>query len=400
MSADLKRPYLVIPKLVEQPTWGGDYIVNFKSWAREKKFQQIKIGQAYELFHGSNLSLLNSSAESEFTGELCLTGMVSEMTTPAHSLSLAQLISEKPEAILGNAVVNAYGKWMPLLIKFTQALGNSFQIHIKDDPSSGQMAPTTKWKPKPESWYYFEPGIATVGVKPGINWAEYEKTVTELEAKITALGEQIKLNKLFYRAAREKIVRLIELYNPQQFVNRVEIKKDDLLDLSGGGIHHSWEEDETRFHWGNVLYELQLNVFDEDSTIRAFDKGKISPEGNVRPLHIVDYFKYIDRTTQANNPSTYMIVTKPLKVSKSYEHHRLLESKYYTLEKVILKTPAWFTEKIDHFRHIFVKSGSIEVFTSHTSINVTTGHSCFIPAGAFEYGIKNVTPESTILISY
>src|SRR6185437_8295859 len=104
-----------------------------------------------------------ASDDPQFRGELTDRDAVEVPTHPEGSLHLADLVAENPEAVLGAAVVSERGPQLALLIKYTQALGNSFQVHIKDGVTHPQ------WKPKPESWYYFEPGLITLGVKPGID---------------------------------------------------------------------------------------------------------------------------------------------------------------------------------------------------------------------------------------
>ena len=90
---DLKRPYLVIPKLIEQPTWGGQYIVTTKGWLHHSNWAELKIGQSYELFSGSNLSLLTSSEDPNFTGELTDRDAVANLTRLDNALSLHDLVS-------------------------------------------------------------------------------------------------------------------------------------------------------------------------------------------------------------------------------------------------------------------------------------------------------------------
>ena len=61
-SNPLAKIYLIIPKLIEQPTWGGDYILNFKNWQNQDVFKGLKIGQSYELYSETKLrSDLDSS---------------------------------------------------------------------------------------------------------------------------------------------------------------------------------------------------------------------------------------------------------------------------------------------------------------------------------------------------
>lgn len=392
---DFKRPYLIIPKLIEQPTWGGDYIIKTKGWDNKPGLQNLKIGQSYELFSGSNLSLALSSTDPDFVGEVTTSKDVEKKTAISGTLPLTELIKSSPREVIGRQSLAQHALKMPLLIKFTQALGNSFQIHIKDG------AYDTFWQSKPESWYYFEPGFITLGVKVDTDWSEYQNAVTELQNKILELSIKIKDGKLRPKEAKKKIKELVTNYNPWQYVNLVYPKKDSLIDLSPCGIHHSWEEDTKRFPLGNVLYEIQLNIMDGVSTIRVFDKGKMAADGVIRPLHVDDYFNFIDRSGEANRPKTHEVTPRRLSNSPDYLHERLLQTKYYILEKVAFKkSSAVFSEKHKSFRHVFVKTGAVDVVSGKTTLFLLQGHSCFIPAASESYKIVNRKARSIALISY
>jgi len=389
------RPYLVIPKLILQPTWGGTYIAETKRWENKPSLQGKKIGQSYELYDKSNLSLLRDTSDEAFVGEITNNKSVARQSSAPNSIELTKLIRQDPEAILGIKNAQTYGSSMHLLLKFTQALGNSFQLHIKDGTSD------PSWKTKPESWYYFEPGIVTLGVKSGIDWQLYERCVTELSKKISLISEAIRGGIKVLSEAKEEIELIIRQANPWQYVNLVDVPKNTLIDLSPCGIHHSWEEDTQKMPLGNVLYEIQLNVMDETSTIRNFDKGKIKEDGSIRKLQITDYFRFIDRTTETNNPQTHMRKAVVIKENDQLCHERLLQTKYYVLDKLDLKSiNAEFSETIDSFRHIFVKSGTINLIAADISLTVTCGHSVFIPSAVRKYKIRAKTENTNVLISY
>lgn len=390
-----RRPYLVIPKLIKQPTWGGQYIVTKKGWIAYGEFAKLKIGQSYELFSGSNLSLLDTSEDPRFIGELTDGETVGTPSKSANALALTSLIEISPEAALGRDVVSARGANLALLIKYTQALGNSFQVHIKDGVKHDL------WKPKPESWYYFEPGLVTLGVKPGVNWKQYQDSVTAIQEALSSIGKQIKEEKLSYEDAQSSVKDLLQKYDPWQFVNTVPIAKDQLVDLSAGGLHHSWEEDASRAPLGNVLYELQAEALDPVSTFRCFDKGKIGPDGSVREMRIKEYFDFIDRSPEVNDPQAHIRLPKLVHKTDAYTLELLLESRHYSLEKLTLSGPsASYSETIVHFRHLFAKEGKVEVSTGSHGVTVTEAHSCFIPAAAGSYTVKNLTKNSELLISY
>ncbi len=270
------------------------------------------------------------------------------------------MIADSPKAVLGKERVAEKGPQLDLLIKFTQALGNSFQLHIKD----GTTHPF--WKPKPESWYYFEPGLITLGAKPNVDWHAYESAVTSLQTDIEKLGSQVQSKAISLETAKAEIKKLLGTYNPWAFVNLVKVEKGQLIDLSAGGLHHSWEEDSQQAPLGNVLYELQTEALDYNSTLRNFDKGKLAPDGSTRELHIKDYFALIDRSPEANDPDPARHTRTPELVAQtsSYTLERLLHTKYYSLDKLSLPAGASYTETITQFKHLFVQSGSIEVSTS------------------------------------
>jgi hypothetical protein len=384
------RPYLVHPKLIEQPTWGGQYIVTSKGWGDNQSLMNVKIGQSYELFSGSNLSLAASTDDASFTYELTDRDAVARATAPSNSVSLADLIANQPDKVLGPGKTK-----VNLLIKYTQALGNSFQVHMK----SGASHPT--FKPKPESWYYFEPGLITLGVRPDIDWAEYETVCREVESAMKQIGARVASGSFAYDEAVTEVNSLLKAQDPWRFVNTVPVAKDELVDLSAGGIHHSWEEDAARAPRGNILYELQAEALDNISTFRSFDKGKLGQDGEIRSLQIDEYFTAIDRSDVANDPTGHMRTAQAVTTGDGYSLGRLMKSGYYNLDKLdMIHEKARYTEENSSYRHLFVKAGRVEVTAGTTTVTVGTCHSCFIPAGALRYHVTSLAANTQILVSH
>jgi hypothetical protein len=392
---DIRRPYLVIPKLIKQPTWGGQYIVAAKGWQEHGDLGQLKIGQSYELFSGSNVSLLEDSDDKLFTGELTDNTAVALPTSAPHSRPLAGLIEADAAAVLGSKRSQEHAGKLDLLLKFTQALGNSFQAHIKADLKH------PKWLPKPESWYYFEPGLITLGVKPGIDWQAYEACVRNIAARMTELGTQVKGGTLSYEAAQDQISQLLKNQDPWQYVNLVPTQSDDLVDLSSGALHHSWEEDPIQAPMGNVLYELQSEALDAVSTFRNFDKGKMSTDGSIRPIQIDEYYQFINRTPELNDPKSHFQSPRTLTHNNEFRFDRLLSTRFYSLDKLTLtQQGAAFRDDINSFRHIFVKSGRAHVTAGGCSVAVSAGHSAFVPAASGVYEVSALAASTQVLISY
>lgn len=391
---DCTRPYLVIPKLIEQPTWGGSYIADAKGWLGRPGMDR-KIGQSYELFSGSNLSLLNSTDDPAFFGELTDRDAVQAQTHPTASIALTALIGRNPVAALGKTHVAERGDSLGVLAKFTQALGNSFQVHI----ASGTTHP--RWHQKPESWYFFEPGLITLGVKPDADWDAYQYAVTAIHDGMAAIGQLINEGTLSWDKAQSNVDALVQQHDPWRYVHLVDTQAGQLIDLSVGGLHHSWEENAVRAPYGNVLYELQQDVMDDVSTLRCFDKGKIGPDGTIRDVHIADYFALIDRSPQANDPQQH--IKHPVRIAQTdgYVLERLMRSPYYNLNKLSFSTSGEvFRDAIDGFRHVFVKDGMAVVSAGAQELYVAHGHSCFIPAAAATYTVASQSNDTQVLISY
>lgn len=377
MNSNIFRPYIIIPKFIEQPTWGGDYIVKYKGWDEKSNVQGKKIGQSYELYGQSKVLVdINDSADLNWNAYFD-----EDEHIQATTLSLPELIKNDPEKILGKPVYEKFGG-MTVLIKFTQAKGNSFQLHVKTG------TPNTSWKPKPESWYYFEKGYLTFGIKKGIDIDAYKRTCIEIDTYMHHLSQQIKSGILTIPEAKNEAKKMVVQKNVWQYVNVLHVSKYSAIDLSPGGIHHSWEEDPDS-ELGNVLYEVQVDAKDEESTLRSFDQGKLKDDGSVRKLTIDEYFTYIDTSDSAND------ITKALTKPKG---NSIFQTSWYNMDEIAISQTITLNTD-DSFHHLFVRDGEIMVETFYGQVHLTRGHSCFIPNAVKSY---TITPkkESVILKTY
>lgn len=371
----LKRPFLIVPKLIEQLTWGGRYILNYKNWRNLPFLKNKKIGQSYELFGQSKLlTKINDSQDEKF---------IPEVGSPDVDKIYNKTLYKKNVDYLTIDQLTKYVEKIPL-IKFTQSNGNSFQIHIK------KGAKSNRWLPKPESWYYFEDGLITFGIKRNINLEDYKKSCRIIEAEIKQLSEAIKKRKISLDGAKKAASQFIKKINPWQFVNLHLVKKFSVVDSSSGSIHHSWEEDLEKYPLGNVLYEIQKDVMDPVSTIRSFDKGKFKPDGSTREIHIEDYFKYLDTDPDHNDIK---------KMTPRQKGNRLLTTKYYCLD--ILEIDKEVVDNTNKsFTHLFVRDGKIYVECSDGLVILARGHSCFIPETVTDYKIKPIKEKAIVLKTF
>ena len=135
------------------------------------------------------------------------------------------------------------------------------------------------------------------------------------------------------------------------------LAQDEIIDLSEGGIHHSWEENAVNHPQGNIVYELCKDIMDPVSSIRSFDKGKIKDDGTVREVHIDSYFELVDRNEETNNPSNHKLVPKILFEGNKITIESLLRSQAYCLDKITLEDSysGDHTKAGDSYHHLFVK---------------------------------------------
>lgn len=391
--------YLIVPILIEQPTWGGSYIQTLKGIGKDPSMSQVKIGQAYELAGVSKVlpgSALVGTVRRDEQGaylapaiyELHRAGSGDRILSDAvvTPLLLQDLIARYPMEMLGETVARRFGTVMPLLIKFTQALGNSFQLHVKESDES-----TTHWLSKPETWYFLEKGSVTLGAKHGCDWAAYEKTCRDIANGMQLLSKHLMRGSLTGADALKEADQMVGALNPWQYVNCFRVDSGTVVDPSAGGIHHSWEED-PGCPLGNIVYEVQRDRSDSASTIRSFDKGKFNPDGSVRSVQVDDYFQFIDRDGRANDPQALLGKAQPPRDDAGGKTRKLFETMYYASDQILLndKSTPWTEQTDGSFHHIFVKEGAIEIGIEGGSrtIGVREGWSVFIPAQVSTYRLQ------------
>lgn len=365
--------YHIIPKLVKQPTWGGDYISN----AKKLDLKDIKIGQSYEfssnskLVPAANVEKLKPKDYPYYIGS----NDVADETLKNKVKGEIAVKDIVPKEIFGS-------KRIPnLLIKFTQAKGNSYQIHPREN--------TGKFKPKAESWYFFEKGKVTLGLKPSAKLDDYKEVCQNIFDTTKKLSKAVEKKEMTIKEARKELYKYIELYNPEDFVNVIFTDKEFIIDNQSGGIHHSWEEDVYEIPEGNIVYEVQQDESDAKSTIRAFDKGKLLDDGSYRDLNINEYFDNLNMSRKSNTPDNLIVNKIRLKDIKEWMLNKIFNNYYYQMDELIVKKE--YKIKNLGFRHVFVRKGEGVIKTDDEKVKISEGHSYLLPANSKKIAIKNTT---------
>lgn len=382
------QPFYVIPILIKQPTWGGDYIVKAKQLSFSA-INNLPIGQSYELSAESRISPEPSAQDACYLTDSSMSSG-QQFGSVMATIDLQSLISSNPEEVLG---INSQNDTVstPLLIKFTQAQSNSYQVHV----IPGQEF--HGWQAKPESWYFLQEGRATLGVKPGAMLTQYKKICLEIEAFSKEISQQIKDESLLLEEGKEKLSAFIEARHPNQYVHQVKIAQNAVIDLSQGGIHHSWEKDPSLPN-GNIVYEVQLDVKDERSTMRSFDQGNIKPNGDVRPLHIEDYFQALNPSPEANQP--FSLIKQPQgNTQEGVRIAQLFDTAYYTLKRFEFFGPSSQVMKMNSFHHVFALQGELRIEWRDLQFDLKEGRSLFVPAICEQYLLSSTEPATALVTS-
>jgi len=354
-----KGAWRVQDELIEQPSWGGRYIIDQKGLSDDPKWAGKKVGQSYELAKESKL--VDPS-----------TGAVSP---------LKDLIASDAVGFLGRPVVDKFGTDLSLLIKLTQAKGNSFQVHLPERKKLGH------WLPKPEAWFYLGPGLYTFGMKKGTSFEAFSQILRSIDEEMHRLSHEIKEGKRTVDDARSQAKHRIETLNPYAYVNVIEAETDDVIDLTAGGIHHSWEEDNERFPEGNLVYEVQVDVQDEFCSMRGFDKGKFLDDGSLRPTHVQDYLATIENDDEHKELSRHIGKPKVVSDNGVAKVEALFRTPYFNTDRLTLTTDEHFAQSLaDGFHHLFVHAGSVKLGDQ----TLKQGESYVVPAAMGEYALVAV----------
>lgn len=221
---------LVFEPYLKAVIWGGEAICRFKQMHCEQK----NIGESWEVsaIPGS-VSVVNS-------------GILKGKT-------LDDLVELMPVQLLGQSVIDRFGKRFPLLVKFIAAAADlSVQVHPNDELALKRHGSNGK----SEMWYVIDalPGSRLVsGFSVPMNEAEYIRRIAE--------------------GTLEEVLQY------------VEAKPGDVFFVPSGRVHAIGR--------GILLAEIQQS---SDITYRMYDYNRKDEQGKYRLLHVDEARDAIDYT--------------------------------------------------------------------------------------------------------
>lgn len=168
------------------------------------------------------------------------------------------------------------------------------------------------------------------------------------------------------RISREEFEKGVENQTLTQVLNKVYVKKGDVLLIQAGTIHAIGK---------NILVaEIQEN---SNVTYRIYDYGRVDKEGKLRELHL-------DKSLDVMNMD-------PLVKAESFSPH-LVSCPYFTVDKLYLdglhtKSMGGFAGQ-DSFVHFLILEGSGAIQVSDDIQRLQKGDSVFLPAGTGKYEVE------------
>ena len=257
--------------ILKSVVWGGEKIAPYK----EIETDQHNIGESWELSGvRGNESIVASG--------------------PLEGKSIAELVSEYKDRLVGKHVYEATGNEFPLLIKFIDARSDlSVQVHPDDALAAVRHGGS---KGKTEMWYVV---MADEGAH-----------------LMSGLKEEIDA---------DKYVELVESGNITDVLCDYSVHPGDVFFLPAGRIH--------AIGAGSFVAEIQQT---SDITYRIYDYGRLGLDGKPRQLHTelakdaIDYRVFPDYRTDFEE--------------KVNEENLVIDCKYFTTSVFNLDSP--FTKEV------------------------------------------------------
>ncbi|MCL6267956.1 type I phosphomannose isomerase catalytic subunit [Flagellimonas myxillae] len=295
------------------------------------------------LWGGTKLKdVLNKSIDSDITGESWeLSGVDGDISIVENGsmegTSLQELIQQDGESLLGNSVVDRFGKDFPILIKFIDAKQDlSIQLHPSDELAKKRHNSFGKT----EMWYVMD---ADPGAK-----------------LIVGFNRDV---------AKEEYVKSLEEGSLESLMNYEEVGEGDTFFINTGKIH--------AIGAGVLLAEIQQT---SDVTYRVFDFNRRDKNGNLRELHTelaldaMDYSKKDD-----------------FKVSYSKEQDKvndMVDCPYFKTN--FLDLTATLDQEVatrDSFTIYMCVAGSAEVSNEEGVVGIIKGETVLVPASSNKISI-------------
>ena len=266
--------------------------------------------------------------------------------------NLLSVISEQPEAILGQKVHEKYHGQLPLLVKFIDAKRDlSIQVHPNDEMAlreHGKMG-------KSEMWYVIkadEGAHLYAGFNKEITTEEYQQRIADGTITEVLADHQVTAGDVFY--------------------------------LPAGRVH--------AICGGIMLAEVQQS---SDVTYRIYDYNRLGLDGKPRELHTELAAKALDYHVEENYRTDYRDVTN--------KALHIIDTPYFDVRVMELTEPFHRNLlKYDSFNISMCIEGDccISIRSTGDEIHLREGHSTLIPAAIADYDVIPLHDKTRLLDAF
>lgn len=258
-----------------------------------------------------------------------------------NGLSLSQILKDHPEYL---GMYRGPAGELPILIKFIDAKNDlSVQVHPDDDYArkyeNGQLGKT-------EMWYVLdaEPGTKLV--------YGFSKSIEKEQLRSSLIDGTV-----------------------EQYLNRIDIKKDDVFFIEAGTVH--------AIGAGALIIEIQEN---SNLTYRMYDYNRKGQDGQLRELHIDKALEVADLNAMVQ-PSrvSYKTVYGSGITSQSLCQCKYFKAERWDLKKVSLSEPVVIEPDRKSFQVFLCMNGNIVLeMEGGDSLNFMKGDCVFVPADSVQ----------------
>lgn len=244
--------------------------------------------------------------------------------------NLRWLMEHHAAEILGSAKPATEGRF-PLLCKILDAREKlSLQVHPPEVKASELHG-----EPKTEMWFIADaaPDASLfVGLKRGVTRGEFEKKIADGSVA--------------------------------DCFHRIPVKAGDTMFLPSGRVHAIGD--------GLVIFEIQQS---SDTTYRVFDWNRIGLDGRPRELHVAQSLASIDF-----NDFEPKLVGTQFAADGKIQKRALVKDPLFNVEawKMDFTTSGLLNSK--KLQIVAVTAGEIEIMSGATTVNLSAGQFCLIPA--------------------
>ncbi|MFP5438518.1 MAG: type I phosphomannose isomerase catalytic subunit [Bacteroidia bacterium] len=261
--------------------------------------------------------------------------------------SLADLLEQYPNEVLGTAVHARFGKQFPLLFKFLDAREDlSIQVH----PNDALAKERHNSFGKTEMWYVMQADEGSRIIVGFNHKSSPEEYLEKLESK-----------------------QLIDI------LNQVPAKKGDVYFLETGTIH--------AIGGGIVIAEIQQT---SDITYRIYDWDRVDANGNGRELHVelaLDAMNY-DLTD-----------TEKIYAKEENTSNNMVDCPYFTTNYVPLNGSAEITRTGETFTVYICTEGEYSLTVAGEAHAFKKGDTVLVPAAVKEFALNGNATLLEIYIS-